>query len=117
MAALILGLLVASAKSSYDAQGDELTQLSANIVLLDRVIAHYGPETRETRDMLRDAAVQIGDRIWPREHSGPSGLDPRSTSAEVLFDKIQQLSPKDNTQRSLRAQALSIAIGVAQTRW
>jgi uncharacterized membrane protein len=49
MSALVLGLLVASAKNSYDTQSAELTQLSANIALLDRGLALYGPETKETR--------------------------------------------------------------------
>src|SRR5271156_1258708 len=53
MSALVLGLLVASAKSSFDAQGAQLKQMSANVVLLDRVLAHYGPETKEARDALR----------------------------------------------------------------
>src|SRR5258706_2839022 len=57
MAALVLGLLVASAKGSYDAQSSELTQMSANIVLLDRILAHYGPEAKQTRDMLRHETV------------------------------------------------------------
>jgi len=51
MAALVLGLLVASAKNFYDTQSSELTQLSANVILLDRVLAHYGPETKEVRDI------------------------------------------------------------------
>ena len=53
MAALVLGLLVASAKNSYDSQSNELTQLSANVVFLDRLLAHYGPEARGARDQLR----------------------------------------------------------------
>jgi hypothetical protein len=57
MAALVLGLLVASAKNFYDTQSSDLTQLSANVVLLDRVLAHYGPETKEP--VIRCAAP------WP----------------------------------------------------
>src|SRR5436190_24312783 len=55
MAALVLGLLVASAKGAYDAQSAELTQMSANIMLLDRALALYGPETKEPRAVLRAA--------------------------------------------------------------
>src|SRR5271163_2511215 len=53
MSALVLALLVASAKSSYDAQKTEVTQISANIVLLDLALAHYGPETKDIRAQLR----------------------------------------------------------------
>jgi hypothetical protein len=47
--ALVLGLLVASAKSFYDTQTSEVTQLSTNVLLLDRLMAHYGPEATEAR--------------------------------------------------------------------
>jgi len=57
MAALVLGLLVASAKSSYDAQSNELTEMSAKVVVLDRILAHYGPETKKTRDLVRSATI------------------------------------------------------------
>ena len=42
MAALVLGLLVASAKNFYDTQSSELTQVSADVILLDRVLVHTG---------------------------------------------------------------------------
>src|SRR6266404_3175933 len=47
MSALVLALLVNSAKGSFDTQRNEITQLSANIILLDRVLAHYVPGTKE----------------------------------------------------------------------
>ena len=46
MSALVLGLLISSAKSSYDAQTADLTQISSRIIFQDRVLAHYGPERR-----------------------------------------------------------------------
>src|SRR6266498_4089503 len=70
MAALVLGLLVASAKGSYDAQSAELTQMSANIALLDRRLALYGPETKEVRALLRGAVVRILVHMWT--HGPPS---------------------------------------------
>jgi hypothetical protein len=115
MAALVLGLLVASAKGSYDVQSTELTAMSAKIVVLDRLLAHYGPETREARDLLRSTIVVTLDQIWPKEHSGASHLEPGA--AEGLYDKLQGLSPKDDTQRSLQAQALSVAMSIGEMRW
>jgi hypothetical protein len=112
MAALVLGLLVASAKESYDAQGAELTQLSANVVLLDRVLAHYGPETKEARELLRGAVDRFLDTVW----SQAGGAAP-SSGGEALYDRIQGLSPKDDRERALQSQASTIAIGLSQTRW
>lgn len=57
MAALVLGLLVASAKGFYEAQRAELTQMSANIALLDRIFALYGPETKEPREICCAASL------------------------------------------------------------
>jgi hypothetical protein len=66
--------------------------------------------------MLRGVAVESLDKIWPQERSGTSEVVPQSAS-EAFFDKIQALSPKDETQRSLKVQALSMVIGLGQTRW
>ena len=116
MAALVLGLLIASAKSSYDTQNSELTDMSSKLVLLDRVLAHYGPESKGARDQLRNSVVRALDQMWSKERTGLSQLEP-STASEVLYDKIQALSPKDDAQRLIQSQALSIAIGLGQTRW
>jgi len=102
MAALVLGLLIASAKSSFDTQTNELTEMSSKIVLLDRILAHYGPETMEARDILRSSVVRILDRMASRSPAGPFQSDASSNASEVLFDKIQGLSPKNDAQRSIR---------------
>jgi hypothetical protein len=113
MAALVLGLLVASAKGSYDTQSAELTQMSANIALLDRVLAVYGPETKEARALLRGAVARILDQMW----SSASLSVPTAAGGEILYEKIQGLSPKNDTQRSLQGQALSMAVDLGKTRW
>ncbi|HEV2174224.1 MAG TPA: hypothetical protein VGR71_11690, partial [Nitrospira sp.] len=67
MSALVLALLIASAKSSYDAQKSELTKMSATAVLLDRVLAHYGTETTDARNVLHDSVNRMIEQIWPSE--------------------------------------------------
>jgi len=117
MAALVLGLLIASAKSSYDAQNTAMVESSARIVILDRVLAHYGPETKEARELLRDVVARILERTWPEDRTKPPRLVAPSIEGEVVMDKIHELSPKDETQRSLKDQAVSIAWVVGQIRW
>jgi hypothetical protein len=114
MSALVLALLIASAKGSYDAQRNEITQLSANVVLLNRMLIHYGPETKDARQLLRDSVSDMTARIWPQENSRPAALD--STRGDALFDEIQGLSPKNDGQRTLQEQALRMVIDLAQTR-
>jgi hypothetical protein len=117
MSALVLGLLVSSAKTFYDVQSAELNQVSADIVALDRLLAHYGPDTNQAREALRIAVIHNLDRLWPRERTQTTEAPLAERSAEVLLDDIQALSPKDDKQRSLQSQALSIAINIGRMRW
>jgi len=116
MTAVILGLLVASAKSYYDSQSHEVTEVSAQIVVLDRILAHYGPEAKIARDGLRGVVVQMLDRIWSKDSSQPSKVQPVGAN-EVVYDEIQQLSPQSDAQRSLQGRALNLAVAIGQTRW
>jgi len=117
MSALVLALLISSAKSSYDTQRNELTQLSANIILLDRVLAHYGPETKEARELLKVSVSGMIDRIWPENRPGLAEADATANGGEAFYDRIQELSPQNEVQRSLQAQALKMSIDIGQTRW
>ena len=120
MAAVVLGLLVASAKSSYDAQRNFVVQLAANIVMLDRTLAHYGPETRETRDLLRASVADVLQRTWPEEKSKAEQTEAKSGTQEsydALYDRMQELKPKSDAQRTLQAQALKIVSDTGHSRW
>src|SRR5262245_1661598 len=69
MAALVLGLLTGSAKSAFDTQDSELKQMAANVLLLDRTLAHYGPETKSIRDQIRHAIEYKLAATWPEDGS------------------------------------------------
>jgi hypothetical protein len=116
MAALVLGLLIASAKSSFDTQNNELTDMSSRIVLLDRVLAHYGPETKDAREILRTSVVRSLEQAAEQYGTNTSQFGP-TNDGEALYDKIQGLSPKDDAQRSIQSHALTLVIGLGQTRW
>jgi len=115
MSALVLSLLIASAKSSYDVQSNEIRQISANIILLDRVLADYGSEAGDVRGALRAVLVLALDRLSPERPAG-ADLAP-TTRAESLYGRIHALSPQSEAQRSLRAEALSLSTAIARTRW
>ena len=93
MTALVLGLLVNSAKNSYDTQSRELTEMSAKIILLDRALAHYGPEAKETREILRTVVAGLLEQTWPGKGAGRPMSEPTASHSEILFDKIQELTP------------------------
>src|SRR5436190_12190359 len=89
MAALVLGLLVASTKGAYDTQKNEVTQMSAKTVFLDRVLANYGSESAESRDLLRRSVGSAINRMWPdRKISQVAQLDSGTPAGEAFFNSI-----------------------------
>ena len=117
MAALVLGLLIASAKSSFDTQSAELTEMSSKLVLLDRVLAHYGPAAQESRDLVRAAAGRTLDGMELQARTRTSHSDPMSAGSEILYDNIQGLVPANDAQRTIQGQALGLVIALGQMRW
>src|SRR5262245_3032315 len=98
MSALILGLLVASAKDSYDKQSSGVTQMAAKVIYLDRMLANYGPETKEVRELYRRVVAQVTRRMWPDANSSEPQLDPSALHTEELFAAIQSLQTKTDLQ-------------------
>jgi hypothetical protein len=115
--ALVLGLLVFSAKSFFDSQTTEVTQIAANVVLLDRILAHYGPESADARAELQRSVSRLIDVLWSQDGSPSANIHLGTPTGEALLDKIQELSPKDERQRSLQSQALSLVLQTGQTRF
>src|SRR5215472_18929128 len=114
MSALLLSLLIATAKSAHDTRSNQLTQMSADIVLLDRILVHYGPETKDARALLRGVVAAGLERFRPADQGGTATLEP-TASFETIYDKIEELSPQSEAQRSLQGQALNMAINLGRT--
>ena len=117
MAALILGLLVASAKDSYDAQSNGVTQLAAKVVYLDRLLANFGAEAKDARTLYREVVEKITQRMWPDKHSGEYQLDPSLMHTEELLAAIEALQAKTDLQKTLQSQAISTSMEIGQMRW
>lgn len=118
MAALVLGLLIASAKSSYDTQSGQLVQLSADVIQLDRILSHYGPESLPARARFRDTVERAIDHIWPHDDGRPANLrlgEDKNEPAD-FYALISNLQPQANAQRFAQTQALAIAAQLSRTR-
>src|SRR6266513_440313 len=102
MTALVLGLLVSSAKEAHDTKRSEVIQMAAKIAFLDRVLALYGPEAAEARRELHTTVADAVQRIWSTDRSGPHQLVPNVQAGNTLYAAIQALSPHDDTQRTLK---------------
>jgi len=118
LTALVLGLLVSSAKGSFDAMNAGIAQTGAKVILFDHILADYGPETKEVREQLRDTVASTIEKIWPDKKGGPGGLRALESvdAAKTLQAKLRELTPKNDLQKSLLAQASQIGSDVLQTR-
>ena len=111
MTALLLGLVTASAKGSFDSQDAAIRASAASILSLDRLLARYGPETRPTRDLLRDVAASRIRSLGSGDSWSAVG------GGEGIEDAILALEPATDSQLWLKSQALILTQEVLKTRW
>jgi hypothetical protein len=118
LTALVLGLLISSSHSAYDAQETELQQLSVHIYQLDRILAHFGPDAVPERELLRRVVAADIARIWPAEGVAGAKYAPLAAQqeAEGLFDGIAGLSPKTDFQRFGQGRAVQLMTSIGETQ-
>ena len=116
IAALVLGLLIAAAKTSFDTQSTQITQITADIILLDNLLAEYGPEARPIREQMRSIISPLADRLWREKQASTTAPFEFSATGEKAYLAIQALSPQNDLQRSLQARAAQVSTDLVQTR-
>src|SRR2546423_5410964 len=113
MTALLLGLLVSSAKNSFDTARSEVIQMAAKIALLDRVLMLYGPQTADARHALRDSVAEGVRRTWPADGRRPAQLEPNEEMGDAVYVAISRLAPQDEAQRALKTEATTLMVQLA----
>jgi hypothetical protein len=116
MSALLLGLLVASAKSSYDNARNQVIEMAAKVAFLDRVLTGYGPEAGDARNLLHEAIEETAHRMQPVKTNAEAKLAPNTQAGNAIYLAIQRLTPNDDMQRTLKAQATTLAVELGQLR-
>jgi hypothetical protein len=119
LAALVLGLMVASAKSSFDARADDIRVSSTRIIMLDRSLRQYGPETAQTRQLLRQLIEARIKRAWGTPNDAFQEGTPGSQTVEIEAVRrgLFALTPANDAQKWLLTSALSTAADLEQSRW
>jgi hypothetical protein len=119
MTALLLGLVTAAARSTFDGHDVAIRNSAANILTVDRHLARYGPETKPTRDLLRRALAYRVATMWPEEGTNGAGfvVDESTPPVEEIENQILSLSPQSDAQRWFKAEALKLSDEVLKTRW
>jgi hypothetical protein len=119
LAALVLGLLVASAKDSFDTKADEIQQAGANIILIDRNLRHYGEGNQDARSALQSwvrGSIQQA-QLSNAAANGIASVGGNSATLEELQDKLRALTPINDAQRWIQTRVLQLSADVAGTRW
>ena len=117
MSALVLALLFASTRTSFERSSGLVSRLTADIAELDRVLKHYGPEADPVRAALRGEIQPMIDSIW-REEAVARGvkLDESKAPEEQVLYMLQDLQPANSKQRALHARAIQISADLQQTQ-
>lgn len=117
IAALVLGLLIASAKSSYDTQSAQVQHITADVVLLDQLLAQYGPQARPIRERMRQAIGPLVERLWRQSDAASASTPFAATNvSQDAFARVGELTPQTDVQRSLKERAIQVSTDLAQTR-
>jgi hypothetical protein len=119
LAALVLGLLVASAKTTYDARESEINQMTAYVILLDNLLAQYGDDAHEARATLRRAIPVVVGRIWQEGQSTALQSTPFKTvtEGESFYQQVNRLQPGNDLQRALQARIVEVTNELMQARF
>ena len=117
LAAVVISLMIASAKSSYDTQDAHFRQLAAYLVEADQLLAQYGPEATPVRRLMRQNVPAAMDRIWNEKASASQSTAFTVNSlAEQIYNAIEALSPANDAQRSLKPRIVQASNDIARTR-
>lgn len=117
ISALVLGLLIASAKSSFDAQRVGFQQITTNMILLDRSLANYGPEAKEARELLRTNVATMITYLWPESGAATLAAPEIMHRGSMLIRAVRALKPKNDEQRSIHTQALQFCVDLGRNYW
>jgi hypothetical protein len=117
LTALVLSLLISSGYSAYQMQQTEVLQLGVHVFQVDRTLAHFGSDTNEQRDQLRQVLAATIERVWPTDRAEAATSAPKGAlqEGEELFDVVANMSPKTDLQRLTQSRALQLLEGVGET--
>lgn len=118
LSALAIGFLVASAKTSFDDAETELRSSAARLVLLDRVMAQYGQETKQARQLLTSIVEARIEQTWGMVlDTGPQDAFKDDVGIEPVQRQIRLLTPQNDLQSLVKTRALEVSGGIAESHW
>ena len=119
LTALVLGLLISTASSTFNLRTQEVTQMAANLIQLDHLLRRYGPEAGGIRYLLRQYTANKFQDLFPQGGATAVKLeDPTTVSIlEELQDRLATMEGHSADQRWLQSQAETLTTEIVDARW
>lgn len=117
LAALTLGLLIATAKGSFDVKEAELKSGTSRMIVLNRLLLNYGDRSKAARDALKTVA-ENGIKVL--EITNAIGRDAkilRGEGIDVLQRRLLELPEDIPGGAWIKNTALSLGNEIAVSRW
>src|SRR5258707_5682496 len=81
LSAIVVGLLISTSSASYTAKSQEVTQISADVISLDRMLRRYGPEAHDIRVLLYRYTAAVRQDLFPSDSNQAPDLENNATVA------------------------------------
>ena len=118
LTALLLGLLIASVKGTFDTAGRDLKHFATRIVLIDRTLRAYGSQGDAARTLIRQYVAQALAGTWPSDNEPEVVDDPRAEQLIYqLHNAVLSLAPESSQQRALSDEMKGEVRRLIELRW
>src|SRR5262249_12117953 len=117
LSALVLGLMISAANSSFSKASDELRELSLQLIRMDRNLRRYGPEAIEARATLHTWAIAKMQHLFPEKGTPAISSETTIQMLENVQDAVLDLTPQNERQKYLRTLCATLSSNIIQARW
>jgi hypothetical protein len=105
--ALVLGLLVTSAKDGFDSETALYQRYGIALTEFDQRLAEYGPQVNPVRQALRSYTAAVFVRTWPNEPrpagNYPTVLHPVTPGSDEMLETTALVMQMDDTLEQLQS--------------
>src|SRR5215468_2576271 len=108
LSALVLGLMITTANSSFSARSDEVRELSLQLIRMDRNLRRYGPEANDARTKLREWAIAKTQQLFPEKGQPSPSSQTTIEKLESVQDAVLALNPSGERQKYLRTLCVTL---------
>jgi len=117
LSALVLGLMISAANTSFSARSDEIRQLSLQLIRVDRNLRRYGPEADPARTKLHAWGQVKIRQLFPEKGQPQPSSETAIGMLESVQDALLALSPTNERQKYLHTLCLTLSSQLINARW